>query len=97
MHYPYILEGQHHGILFGSGLIRIDFGMSRIMMPCQIYCLLAYGIGDRGIHLAFHSQIYDLIYILEGGLSCILVYLSDFKLIDVSIVKVQHIYGSKAV
>ena len=69
MDHPQILMGQHHGVLGRVGIVRIDLGMTGIVVSGHIDGLLAQRIGDRGIDLVGHSQLNDLDNILEGRLT----------------------------
>lgn len=55
--------GQHHRVFLCSGKIRIDFGVSGIMVSGQVYRLFVKRVCDRPVYLAGHGQFNHLLYI----------------------------------
>ena len=69
MDHSQVLVGQHHGVFLGAGVVRVNLSVAGVMVPRQVHGFLVQRVGHRGVHLAVHGQLNDLLHILEGCVS----------------------------
>ena len=100
MHHAEVVVGEHHRVLLGMRVGGVDLGVPvevhTLGRKREVHGLLVERIGDRGVDLAVHGKLDDLLDALEGGVSALGGHLADLELLYVGDeVKLVDIDGTR--
>ena len=91
MYNPQILMRQHHRIVLGMRVIRVDLRMSGIMMARQVDGFLVERVRDGRVDLSLHGQLNDLDHIGKSRLARHRGHLAALEAHDIDLLHVVYI------